>query len=98
MSTQPLVLAVHASVPAANFKEFVALAKAKGGTLSFGTSGTGSSQHLSGELIKKMSGIDMIHVPYKGGGRTIVDLTGGQVPLRPCSARPPVIPRLAPAR
>ena len=80
MSTQPLVLAVHASLPAANFKEFLAYAKAKPGTLTFGSSGTGTSQHLSGELIKKMTGIDMTHVPYKGGGQAIVDLAGGQVP------------------
>jgi len=78
MSTQPLVLAVHASVPARGVKEFVALAKAK--PLSFATSGTGTSQHLSGELIKKMAGIDMLHIPYKGGGQAIVDLSGGQVP------------------
>ncbi len=80
MSTQPYVLAVHASVPAANFKEFVALAKAKPGMLSFATPGAGTLQHLSGEFIKKQSVIDIIHVPYKGGGQAIVDLTGGQVP------------------
>jgi tripartite-type tricarboxylate transporter receptor subunit TctC len=78
MTTQPLVLAVHASIPAKTFKDFVALAKAK--PLSFGTSGTGTSQHLSGELIKKMTGIEMTHIPYKGGGQAIVDLSGGQVP------------------
>ncbi|MDP1535830.1 MAG: tripartite tricarboxylate transporter substrate binding protein [Burkholderiales bacterium] len=78
MSTQPLVLAVHAAVPAKNVKEFLALAKAK--SLSFATSGTGTSQHLSGELIKKMTGIDMVHIPYKGGGQAIIDLSGGQVP------------------
>lgn len=78
MSTQPLVLAVHSAVPAKSVKEFIALAKTK--SLSFGTSGTGTSQHLSGELIKKMTGIDMVHIPYKGGGQAIVDLSGGQVP------------------
>ena len=78
MSTQPLVLAVHSAVPARNVKEFVALAKTR--SLSFATSGTGTSQHLSGELIKKMTGIDMVHIPYKGGGQAIIDLSGGQVP------------------
>lgn len=78
MSTQPLVLAVHAAVPAKSVKEFIALAKSK--PLSFGTSGTGTSQHLSGELIKNITGIDMMHIPYKGGGQAIVDLSGGQVP------------------
>lgn len=80
MSTQPLVVAVHVSQPAATRKEFIALAKAKPGTLSFGTSGTGTSQHLTGELVKKATGIDMTHVPYKGGGQAIIDLAGGQVP------------------
>lgn len=78
MSTQPLVLAVHTAVPAKSVKEFIALAKTR--SLSFGTSGTGTSQHLSGELIKSMTGIDMVHIPYKGGGQAIVDLAGGQVP------------------
>lgn len=78
MSTQPLVLAVHAATPAKTVRDFIALAKTK--PLSFGTSGTGTSQHLSGELIKKMTGIDMTHIPYKGGGQAIIDLSGGQVP------------------
>ncbi|MGV3626454.1 MAG: Bug family tripartite tricarboxylate transporter substrate binding protein [Betaproteobacteria bacterium] len=78
MSTQPLVLAVHSAVPAKSVKDFIALAKTR--SLSFGTSGTGTSQHLSGELIKNMTGIDMVHIPYKGGGQAIVDLSGGQVP------------------
>ena len=78
MATQPRVLAVHPSVPAANFKEFVALAKAKPGTLSYAS---GTPAHLlTGELIKKLAGIDMIHVPYKGGAQAVVDLIGGQVP------------------
>lgn len=80
MSTQPLVLAVHISIPAATVKEFIALAKAKPGSLSFASSGIGTSQHLSGELIKKMTGIDMQHVGYKGGGQAIIDLSGGQIP------------------
>lgn len=78
MSTQPLVLAVHSAVPAKSVKEFIALAKTR--SLSFATSGTGTSQHLSGELIKKITGIDMVHIPYKGGGQAIIDLSGGQVP------------------
>jgi len=74
MSTQPLVLAVHAAVPAKNVKEFIALAKTR--SLSFGTSGTGTSQHLSGELIKKITGIDMTHIPYKGGGQVPAAVLG----------------------
>lgn len=80
MSTQPLVLAVHISTPATTVKEFIALAKAKPGTLTFASSGIGTSQHLSGELIKRMAGIDMQHVGYKGGGQAIIDLSGGQIP------------------
>jgi tripartite-type tricarboxylate transporter receptor subunit TctC len=80
MSVQPLVLAVHVSVPATTAKEFIALAKAKPGFYVFGSSGTGNSQHLAGELIKKVAGIEMTHVPYKGGGQAIVDLVGGQIP------------------
>jgi tripartite-type tricarboxylate transporter receptor subunit TctC len=80
MSTQPLVLAVHVSTPATTVKEFIALAKAKPGTLSFASSGIGTSQHLTGELIKKVTGIDMQHVGYKGGGQAIIDLSGGQIP------------------
>ena len=77
-ATQPRVLAVHASVPAANVKEFIALAKAKPGTLSYAS---GSAAHrLTAELLKQMAGIDLIHVPYKGGAQAVVDLMGGQVP------------------
>jgi len=76
MTTQPLVLVVHPSVPAANFKEFVAHAKSKPGTLSLATGG--ASQHLTSELMKKLAGIDTIHVPYNGA-RAMVDLIGGQV-------------------
>jgi tripartite-type tricarboxylate transporter receptor subunit TctC len=81
MTTQPLVLAVHVSVPAATAQEFIALARAKPGYYVFGSSGTGNSQHLAGELIKKAAGINMTHVPYKGGGQAIVDLVGGQIPV-----------------
>ena len=81
VTTQPLALAVHPSVPAQTVREFIAYAKANPGKLSFGHSGTGSGQHLSGELLKKMAGIDMVHVPYKGGGPAVQDLVAGQVPV-----------------
>jgi tripartite-type tricarboxylate transporter receptor subunit TctC len=55
-------------VPAKDVKELIALAKAKPGTLTFGSSGNGTSSHLSGELFKSMAGIDITHVPYKGTG------------------------------
>src|SRR5688500_8038521 len=81
VTTQPLALAVHASVPARTVSEFVALAKANPGKFSFAHSGTGSGQHLSGELFKKLAGVDMTHVPYKGGAPAVQDLVAGQVPV-----------------
>ena len=78
-TTQPNAFAVHPSVPATNMKEFVAYAKANPGKLSYGHSGAGGSQHLTGELLKKMAGIDMVGIPYKGGGQLITDLIGGQI-------------------
>ena len=81
VTTQPLAVAVHSSVPANTIQEFIALAKANPGKFSFGHSGTGSGQHLSGELLRKLAGIDMQHVPYKGGGPAVQDLVAGQVPV-----------------
>lgn len=73
------VLVVHPSVPAKNVQEFLALAKAQPGKLNFGTPGNGTSGHLSTELLKTMSGTDMIHVPYRGSGPMLTDLLGGNV-------------------
>ncbi|HSA89893.1 MAG TPA: tripartite tricarboxylate transporter substrate binding protein [Burkholderiales bacterium] len=81
VTTQPIAVAVHASLPVKNLQELVTYAKANPGKLSFAHSGTGSGQHMSGELLKKMAGIDMVHVPYKGGGPAVQDLVGGQVPV-----------------
>jgi tripartite-type tricarboxylate transporter receptor subunit TctC len=81
VTTQPLAVAVHASVPAKNVQELVAYAKAHPGKISFAHSGTGSGQHMSGELLKKMAAIDIVHVPYKGGGPAVQDLVGGHVPM-----------------
>jgi len=66
LATVPIVLMVHPSVPAKNVQELVALARAKPGTLNFGSSGIGTTNHLAGELLKRMTGIDIVHVPYKG--------------------------------
>ena len=81
VTTQPNTFAVHPSVPASSIKELVAYAKANPGKLSYGHSGAGGSQHLTGELLKKMAGIDMVGIPYKGGGQLITDLLGGQIQL-----------------
>jgi len=75
----PNVLAVHSSVPARSVRELIDLARAKPGQLTFGSSGTGSSTHLSLALFTALAKVDLIHVPYKGGGPLIADLVGGQV-------------------
>jgi tripartite-type tricarboxylate transporter receptor subunit TctC len=75
------VLTVHPSVPAKSVRELVALAKSRPGKMTFGSSGYGSSPHLSGELLKLTSGIDILHVPYKGSAPVITDLRGGQLDL-----------------
>jgi len=76
-----MILVAHPSVPAKNLAEFIALAKAKPQKFSYGTSGTGGTPHLAGELLKQRTGIAMEHVPYKGGGQAIIDVVGGQIPL-----------------
>ena len=81
MDTAPNILAVHPSVPAKSVKELIALAKLRRGILTFASAGIGSSNHLSGELFRTMAGIDIIHVPYKGGGAAITDLLAGQVSM-----------------
>jgi len=76
-----LTLVVHPSFPANDLQELIALAKSKPGSLSFASAGTGSTSHLTGELLKQRTGIEMVHVPYKGGGQAVGDLLGGQIPL-----------------
>jgi len=75
----PFLLVVHPSVPARSVKELVAFAKAKPGTLNYGSGGNGSSGHLAGELFKYLAGVDMVHVPYKGAGPALVDVIAGQI-------------------
>ena len=81
VTTQPIAVAVHASLPVRSVQDLIAYARANPGKLSFAHSGTGSGQHMSGELLKKMAGIDMVHIPYKGGGPAVQDLVAGQVPV-----------------
>ena len=75
----PHILVVHPSVPARNLREFIALAKSKPGSITFATAGAGTVNHLSGELLKMLAGIDILHVPYKGSGSVMPDLLGGHV-------------------
>jgi len=79
VTTQPNAIAVHSSLPVRNVRELVALAKARPGELTWAHPGPGSGQHMTGELLKKMARIDMVGVPYKGGGQAVIDLVGGQV-------------------
>lgn len=76
----PNVLVVTPSYPVHDVKELIAAAKAKPGTIAFASSGNGSAQHLSGELFLQKTGVQMTHVPYKGGGPALNDVMGGQVP------------------
>jgi len=77
----PNILEVHPSVPVKTVRDLIALAKAKPGQLTYASSGSGTSIHLSAELFKTMAGVDMLHIPYKGSGPAITDLVGGQVNL-----------------
>ena len=78
-STVPLVLVVHPAVPAKSVKELIAQARTPGSRLNFSSSGEGTISHLAGELFKSMANVDMVHVPYKGGGQAIIDLMAGHV-------------------
>lgn len=79
LGSAPYFLAVNPSVPAKNLQEFIALAKARPGGMSYASTGNGSGLHLSMELLKSMAGIDLVHVPYKGGGAALQDLVAGVV-------------------
>jgi tripartite-type tricarboxylate transporter receptor subunit TctC len=73
------LLVVHPSVPVANVKELIALAKAQPGKLTFGSSGTGGAPHMAVELFRILAKVNVVHVPYKGGGPAMADLVGGQI-------------------
>jgi tripartite-type tricarboxylate transporter receptor subunit TctC len=77
----PSLIAIHPSVPARDLKELIALAKSQPGKLTFASAGTGTSVHIAGELFKSMAGVDIVHVPYKGGAPALNDLLGGQVSM-----------------
>jgi hypothetical protein len=74
-------MVVHPSVPARNVPEFIAYAKANPGKVTMASAGNGAPSHVSGELFKMMTGVNMVHVPYRGGGPALTDLVGGQVQL-----------------
>jgi len=74
------VIVVHPSVPVSTLAEYIRLANAKPGYMTYGTSGIGGAGHLAGELLKMVAKTDLVHVPYKGGGPAMADLLGGQIP------------------
>jgi tripartite-type tricarboxylate transporter receptor subunit TctC len=81
INTTPLVVVVHPGVPAKSVRDLIALARAKPGALNFGSSGSGGSNHLAGELFNAMASVKMVHVPYKGNAPALTDLVGGHVDL-----------------
>jgi tripartite-type tricarboxylate transporter receptor subunit TctC len=81
VARNPYVLVVHPTVPAKSLRELIALAKQRTGQLTFSSSGNGSGAHLSGEMLKTMARVNMLHIPYKGAGALLPDLIAGQVHL-----------------
>ena len=81
LATTPHILVVHPSVPVKSVKEFIALGKSRPGELAYSSSGAGSAAHLAGELFNSLTGVKTVHVPYKGGGPSMIALVGGEVSL-----------------
>jgi len=93
----PNVLVVHPSIPAKSAKELIAIARSRPGQLSYASSGVGSTQHLAGEMLKLITSINIIHVPYKGSGPAVVDLLAGHVAMN-FDTLPPVLPHVQAGR
>jgi tripartite-type tricarboxylate transporter receptor subunit TctC len=96
-ATYPNIIVVHASVPVKTVKELIALSKRTAGGLPFGSSGTGSTQHLAGEWLNRNAGFNLLHVPYKGAAPATTDLVGGQIPTAILGLAP-VIPHIKSGR
>src|SRR5262249_59544338 len=79
ISREPNIMLVNPSVPATTIPEFIAYAKANPGKLNLASGGSGTEPHMAGELFKMMAGVNLVHVPYRGGGPALTDLLGGQV-------------------
>jgi tripartite-type tricarboxylate transporter receptor subunit TctC len=88
-----MVMEVNPSVPAKTVSEFIAYAKANPGKINFASAGNGSLQHVSGELFKMMTGVDIVHVPYRGSTPALTDLLAGQVQVM-CDATPASLPHI----
>lgn len=94
IATAPNALVVSKDFPAKNIAELIAMAKKEPGKLSFGSSGIGGANHLSGELFKQMAGVDILHIPYKGAAPAMNDLLGGHIPIM-FDTLPTVLPAAA---
>lgn len=92
--TLPMALAVNDAVPAKTVQELIALAKSRPGKMTMGSAGSGSSQHMAGELFKQMTGTDILHVPYRGSGPAVTDLLGGQIDMV-IDTLPALLPQLS---
>ena len=97
VSNVPQVLSVHPSLPAKTVKQVVALAKARPGELTYGTSGVASPEHFAGEMFKMMTGANLLMIPYKGGGPLAIDLVAGHV-MSAFNTMPPIIPHIRAGR
>lgn len=93
LSAFPNMLTVHPSLPVKTVQDLIALAKSKPGQINYGSSGTGTGTHISAELFKYMTGVDMVHIPYKGGAPAVTALLGGQVQLN-FATIPSVLPHV----
>ena len=93
VSSTPLILVIHPSVPARNVKELIALGRAKPDVFNFGSNSTGSTSHLAAELMKTMTGVKMTHIPYKGSGQGTIALIGGEIDLI-FTTMPPAMPHV----
>lgn len=82
MARAPIVIYSHPSLPATNLKELIAIAKSKPGELAFGSAGSGSMTHMTAEMLKMRAGIELTHLPYRGGAAALKDLLGGHIPLQ----------------
>ena len=93
----PQLLVTNPQLPAKNVKELIALAKAKPGTLNAGSSGVGTPNHLGTELLKALAGVNIVHVPYKGGAQALTDVMGGQIQMA-FSSIPAILPHIKAGR
>lgn len=91
VTSQPYIMGVHPSVPAKSVREFIALAKSKPGQLNYGSAGPGTTPHMATELLKALTGIDLVHVPYNGGARATIALISGEITML-FGTLPPFLP------